>query len=78
MTRFCDASHEHDYYVCVSKVSQADRKEWLYDTTWFRQDGNRLTDVELVLECERNYFSGVCADFEKLLLVRSYAVEFSV
>ena len=69
MARLCDADQKRDFF-CF-KASQADRKEWLYDMTWLQQDGNRLTDVGLVLEGEWGYFSGVRTDFEKLLLAKS-------
>ena len=71
MPRLCDAGQECDYYVCVSKVNQADRGKWLYDMTWLQSEGNRVTDVGLVLECEWGYFREVRADFEKLLLAKA-------
>ena len=71
MPRLCDAGQECDYYVCVSKVNQADRGKWLYDMTWLQSEGNGVTDVGLVLECEWGYFREVRADFEKLLLAKA-------
>ena len=71
MTRLCDAGQECDYYVCVSKVNQADRGKWLYDMTWLWRERDLLIDVGLVLECEWGYFPAVRVDFVKLLLAKA-------
>ena len=71
MTRLCDTGQKNGYYVCVSRVDAANHGEWLYDMTWLRRDGDRLTNVGLVLELEWGYFPEVHEDFEKLLLAKA-------
>ena len=73
MTRLCKTGQEHNCHVRVSRVDNADGGEWLYDMTWLQYNERRqLSDVKLVLECEWDYFRGVCYDFEKLLLAKAH------
>ncbi len=69
-TRLCRLGKNFRYWVYASTAENTDGGEWLYDLTWLNYSGNKLTDVELVLESEWSV-KGVDEDFQKLMLARA-------
>ena len=79
MTRLCKVGQNEGYYVCVGKLDQANRGEWLYDMTWMKYCDVQPINVGLVLECEWEIgpepadrkFDRIEYDFQKLILARA-------
>jgi hypothetical protein len=61
------------YKVCASGSHHECEPEWLFDLTWYKEDGEgvekRLVDVPLIVECEWNSsMNHIRGDFEKLVV----------
>lgn len=67
-------AHEHElgYRVACRDYEHADEKgEWLYDMVWWKEDGEYMSRIVLVLESEWSPDPKVDGDFLKLLLARA-------
>lgn len=67
---------EKGYVVCASGFKSWLEAEWLYDMTWYKEEGKgeeaRLIEVPLVVESEWNLdFKHIKYDFEKLLVANA-------
>lgn len=74
--KLCQAGQALGYYVCTSGVTQANRREWLFDQVWMNWTPNtprQLQHVGLAVECEWDTNEDeIFYDFEKLLVARAY------
>ncbi len=67
MTRLCNGGQNEGYYVCVSKVDQADYGEWLYDMIWLKYD--RVSNQNVSVRETLSVSTGVRFDEPKPLLL---------
>ncbi len=76
----CRWGLDRGYYVCANRVAddfrsepkkKRPRYEWLFDVTCLVYQGNYLTGVPLVAECEWGNEAEIYDDFQKLLLARA-------
>lgn len=61
---------QQDYSVYGSQTENVDGGEWLYDLVWLSYKGNKLINVNLLLESEWTP-TNMYDDFQKLLLGKS-------
>jgi len=74
VTRICQLSKrpEWNYGACArGQPLGADYGEWLYDVSWYVEDGQCLTHLPLVAECEWGPDGSCDSDFQKLLQARA-------
>lgn len=79
-TALCRWGLDHGFFVCAHGVADRFREspkkkrpryEWLFDVTCLAYQGNYLTGVPLVAECEWGDEDEIYDDFQKLLLARA-------
>ena len=65
-------AHKLDYLVSCSGVDgKATQGEWLYDMVWWKNDGDYMSKIILVLESEWTPTFPLDEDFYKLMVARS-------
>lgn len=68
----CDYAKKEGYRVAASGCSGADESEFLYDMTWWQQEGEFMTRIPLILESELHAPAELIDnDFYKLMLGRA-------
>ncbi|WP_139555997.1 hypothetical protein [Methylotetracoccus oryzae] len=68
----CDYARKQGFRVAASGCTGAEESEFLYDMTWWKQEGDFMTKVPLILESELQSPSYVIdKDFYKLMLGRA-------
>ena len=72
MSALCAAGQTLGYYVCTSRVANADQGEWLFDQVWMTRTQGPLERIGLAVECEWSRDQReIFYDFRKLLVARA-------